>query len=94
MFHKYLGERSTQWSPLVVSEILFYFIIFPGTVILCGLWLLLGLLRGGLWLLLGRTEEGSKRLLLINVPVYLYHKSVEILRWFQRQIGHQRPIFF
>jgi hypothetical protein len=94
--HKYLGERGIQWSPLVVFEIFLYFLIVPGVVILycLGFLLFLGLLERGLWLLPKRIEKGSECLLLVNVPIYLYHKSVEILRWFQHQVYHQWPILF
>jgi hypothetical protein len=95
-FHKHLGERGIQWSPLVIFQILLDLLILPGTVVLRGLGLLLflGLFRGGLLWLLRSTEKGSECFLLVNIPVYLYHKGVKILRWFQRQISHQRSIFF
>jgi hypothetical protein len=81
-FHEHLGERGIQWSPLVISKIPLYLLVLPGTVILCGLGLLLflGFLGGRLLLLLRITEKGSECFLLINIPIHLYHKGVKILR--------------
>jgi apolipoprotein N-acyltransferase len=95
-FHKYLGERGIQWSPLVISEIPLYLLVLLETVIQCGLGLLLflGFLGGRLLLLLRVTEKGSEHFLLINILVHLYHKGMKILRWFQRQISHQWSVFF
>jgi len=95
-FHKHLGERGIQWSPLVISEIPLYLLVIPKTVILRGLRLLLflGFLGGRLLLLLRITEKGSERFLLIDIPVHLYHKGMKILWWFQRQISHQGSVFF
>jgi hypothetical protein len=93
-FHEHLGEGGVQWCPLVISEILFYLLVFFGTGVLYRLriLLLLGLLGGWLLLLLGVIEKGSERFFLIDVPVHLYHKGMKIFRWFQRQFCHQRSI--